>query len=180
MSGSAQSNSETDPRRQLSLDSTDKPHAYDPVRQRQYFEGVLTRRVIAFLIDIAIIFVLTTIAYVVLFVAGIFTLGLLWLLFGAVFPVVALGYCAYTLSRPQSATLGMRFVDLQMRTWYGAPMYALLAAFHAILFYVSVTFLTPFILLIAPFNGRKRCLHDFLAGTVVINTDARAKAYRKS
>lgn len=178
MSGSAHSDSGAGPHRQLSFDASDKPHAYDPVRQREYFEGVLTRRVIAFLIDLAIIFVLTMIAYVVLFVAGIFTLFLTWLLFGAAFPLVALGYNAYTLSRPQTATLGMRFVDLQMRTWYGAPMYALLAAFHAVLFYVSVTVLTPFILLIAPFNGRKRCLHDFFAGTVVINTDARAKAYK--
>lgn len=164
--------------RQVSFDSSDKPHVYDPVRQREYFEGVLTRRFIAFLIDIAIIFALTIVAYFVLAIAGIFTLGLTWLLFGAAFPIVALGYNAYTLSRPQSATLGMRFTDLQMRTWYGAPMYAMLAAFHAVLFYVSVTFLTPFILLIAPFNGRKRCLHDFFAGTVVINTDSRARAYK--
>jgi uncharacterized RDD family membrane protein YckC len=74
----------------------------------------------------------------------------------------------------------MRSVDLQMRTWYGAPMYALLAAFHAVLYYVTVTFLTPFILFIAPFNARKRCLHDFLAGTVVINTDDRSKIYKRA
>jgi uncharacterized RDD family membrane protein YckC len=67
-----------------------------------------------------------------------------------------------------------------MRTWYGAPMYALLAAFHAVLFYVSVTIFTPFVLLLAPFNSRKRCLHDFIAGTVVINSDARAKSYRRT
>lgn len=168
----------TDQPRQVSFDSSDKPHVYDPVHQRKYFEGVLTRRVVAFLIDFAIIFALTIMAYFVLAIAGIFTLGLTWLLFGAAFPVVALGYNAFTLSRPQSATLGMRFTDLQMRTWYGAPMYAMLAAFHAVLFYVSVTFLTPFILLIAPFNGRKRCLHDFFAGTVVINTDSRARTYK--
>lgn len=156
----------------------DKPHAYDATRQREYFEGVLSRRVIAFLIDFIIILVLTVAAYFILFVAGIFTLGLTWLLLGAAFPVVALTYNAYTLSRPQSATIGMRSVDLQMRTWYGAPMYALLAAFHAVLFYVSVTVFTPFILLIAPFNRRKRCLHDFFAGTVVINTESRAKTYR--
>jgi len=164
---------------QVTFNNTDKPHAYDPVRQREYFEGVLSRRVIAFVIDLTIILALTLAAYVFLFIAGIFTLGLTWLLLGVAFPIVALSYNAYTLSRPQSATIGMRVTDLQMRTWYGAPMYALLAAFHAILFYVSVTFLTPFILLLAPFNGRKRCLHDYFAGTVVINTDARAKAYRK-
>ncbi len=165
---------------QLSFESSNKPHAYDAVKQREYFEGVVGRRIIAFAIDIAIILALTIAVYLLLLVAGIFTLGLTWLLFGVAFPVVALTYNAYTLSRPQSATIGMRSVDLQMRTWYGAPMYALLAAFHALLYYFSVTIFTPFILLIAPFNARKRCLHDFLAGTVVINTDARAGSYKRN
>jgi len=128
----------------------------------------------AFLIDIAIIFTLWIAAVVILFFVGIFTLGLAWLLYGALFPIVALGYNAWTLSRDVSATVGMRFMDLEMRTWYGERMYALLAAFHALLYYFTVTMLTPFILLIAPFNARKRCLHDFFAGTVVINSKIRA------
>ncbi|MDA7948278.1 MAG: RDD family protein [Hyphomicrobiaceae bacterium] len=165
--------------RDVSFEAADKPHAYDPVTQSEYFEGVLGRRVMAFIIDVVIIFALTILAYVFLLVAGIFTLGLAWLLFGLAFPVIALTYNAITLSGPQSATIGMRATDLQMRTWYGAPMYALLAAFHAVLYYVSVVFLTPFVLLIAPFNARKRCLHDFLAGTVVINSDERADLYRR-
>lgn len=152
-----------------------RPHAYDPQARPEYFEGVLARRVSAFLIDIAIIFVLWVAAVIFLFIAGIFTLGLAWLLYGAVFPLVALGYNAWTLSRPVSATVGMRLMGLEMRTWYGDPMYALLAAFHALLYYISVTLLTPFILLIAPFTARKRCLHDFLAGTVVINNAERAR-----
>jgi len=165
---------------QLSLESSDKPHAYDPTTQAEYFEGVLGRRVIAFMIDIVIIFALTVLTYVLLLFAGIFTLGLTWLLFGLALPAVALAYNAITLSNPRSATIGMRVTDLQMRTWYGAPMYALLAAFHAVLYYISVTVLTPFVLLIAPFNARKRCLHDFVAGTVVINSEERAQIYRQA
>ena len=165
---------------QITFNPSDKPHAYDPVSQREYFESVLSRRILAFLIDITIIFVLTIAVYVLLFFAGIFTLGLTWLLLGIAFPAVALAYNAYTLSRPESATIGMRVMELQMRTWYGAPMYALLAAFHTVLYYVSVTVFTPFVLLLALFTRRKRCLHDFVAGTVVINTDARAKSYRRT
>ena len=163
----------------VSFESTEKPHAYNPQTQGEYFEGVLSRRVMAFLIDVVIIFSLTIVAYVVLLVAGIFTLGLAWLLLGLAFPAIALAYSAVTLSAPQSATIGMRATDLQMRTWYGARMYALLGAFHAVLFYVSVTILTPFVLLIAPFNARKRCLHDFLAGVVVINSEERAELNRR-
>ena len=162
----------------ISSDTDIRPHAYDPAAQPEYFEGVLGRRIIAFLIDIMIIFVLTTATYAFLLVAGVFTLGLAWLLFGIAFPAVALAYNAWTLSRLPSATIGMRLLGLQMRTWYGDRMYALLAAFHALLYYLSVTTLTPFILLIAPFNGRKRCLHDFLAGTVVVNDEERASRMR--
>ncbi len=163
---------------QIPIDANRRPHAFDPAAQPEYFDGVLGRRVIAFLIDVMIIFALWIAAAVILLFAGIFTLGLAWLLFGAVFPVVALGYNAWTLSRPVSATVGMRLMDLEMRTWYGDRMYALLAAFHALLYYFTVTMLTPFVLLIAPFNNRKRCLHDFLAGTVVINAGARADNLR--
>ena len=44
----------------------------------------------------------------------------------------------------------MRMVDLEMRTWYGAPCYFVLGAVHAIGYWLTVTFLTPFILLVAP------------------------------
>lgn len=157
-----------------SRDPAERPQAYDPVARPELFEGVLGRRMFAFLIDFAIICVLWFVACILLFFLGILTLGLAWLLYGAVFPLVALGYNAWTLSRPPSATIGMRVMNLEMRTWYGDRMYALLAAFHALLYYFSVTFLTPFVLLVALFTARKRCLHDLLAGTVVINSDARA------
>lgn len=159
----------------MTLTTEERPHAYDPVRDSACFEGVLGRRIAAFLIDVVFIFLLSIAVYVLLFIAGIFTFGLAWLLFGVAFPAVALGYCAYTLSRPQSATPGMRATGLQMRTWYGDRMYALLAAFHALLFYFSVALFTPLVLVVALFNDRKRCLHDFLAGTVVINAGERAK-----
>jgi len=164
---------------QVSSDPSFRPHAYDPATQPEYFEGVLGRRLFAFLIDIMIISALWIAACVFLFFAGILTLGLAWLLYGIVFPVVALGYNAWTLSQAPSATIGMRMMELQMRSWHGARMYALLGAFHALLYYLTVTMLTPFILLIAPFNSRKRCAHDFLAGTVVINSDERAEAIRQ-
>lgn len=178
MSGTSQTGAGGKASAQQSPEASDKPHAYDPADNREYFEGILGRRIVAFAIDIVIILFLTWAVYLLLFFAGIFTLGLTWLLFGVAFPAVALGYNAYTLSRPQSATIGMRFTDLQMRTWYGAPIYPLLAAFHTVLFYFSIVIFTPFVLAIAPFNGRKRCLHDFFAGTVVINTDARARTYK--
>ena len=69
-------------------------------------------------------------------------------------------------------------MDLEMRTWYGAPAYFVLGAVHAIVYWVTVSFLTPFILLVAFFNERRRLLHDMLVGTIVINNPARAQALR--
>lgn len=146
----------------------DQPHAYDPVTQPQLFQGVIGKRFIAFIIDAAIIFFLTVLAYVAVAVLGIVTLGLAWLLFGLVFPAVGLGYNAVTIGGPNSATVGQRMMGLEVRMWYGAKVTPLIAAFHALLFWFSLVVFFP-ILLWAFFDSRKRCLHDILAGVVVIN-----------
>jgi uncharacterized RDD family membrane protein YckC len=83
-------------------------------------------------------------------------------------------YYGASLGGPHSATIGMRMMDLQLRTWYGAPSYFVLGAMHAIVFWVSVSFLTPLVLLVGLFNGRRRLLHDIVLGTVVINSSVRA------
>ena len=67
----------------------------------------------------------------------------------------------------------MRIMDLEMRTWYGAPAYFVLGAAHAIVYWLTVSFLTPLVLLIAFFNHRRRLLHDMLVGTIVINSSNR-------
>ena len=51
----------------------------------------------------------------------------------------------------------MRVMDLEMRTWYGAPAYFVLGAVHAIGYWITVSFLTPFVLLVGLFNDRRRC-----------------------
>ncbi|MHA1189208.1 MAG: RDD family protein [Alphaproteobacteria bacterium] len=145
-------------------------HAYDPAAQGELFDGVRTRRMTAFVIDMVIIIALMVLASIVIAVLGILTFSLGWLLFALVWPFVAIGYIMFTLGGSRSATPGMRMSGLQMRTWYGAPMYPLLALAHAMLFWFSITLLTPFILLIALFNPRKRLVHDYVAGTVLVRT----------
>ena len=158
-----------------------KPHAYDPATQPELFEGVLSRRVVAFVIDFIIIAIPVVLAAMFIFAFGIVTLGLGWVLYWLLPPgsvIWALVYFGVTLGGPRSATIGMRTMDLEMRTWYGAPAYFVLGAVHAIVFWFSVSALTPFILLVAFFNERRRLLHDILLGTVVINNEQRAAALR--
>lgn len=160
-----------------------KPHAYDPVTQPELFDGVLARRVIAFIIDFIVIAVPVVLAAMFIFAFGIVTLGLgfalYWLLPTATV-IWAIVYFGATLGGPASATIGMRIMDLEMRTWYGAPAYFVLGAVHAIAFWFTVSFFTPFVVLVAFFNERRRLLHDILLGTVIINNAARASVLRSS
>ena len=157
------------------------PHAYDPATAPELFEGVLARRVVAFVIDLIIIALPLVGAWMFIFVLGLVTFGLGWALFWLLSPasvIWALGYYGMTLGSPASATLGMRAMEIEMRTWYGAPAYFVLGAVHAIIYWVSVSVLTPFVLVVGFFNSRRRLLHDMLVGTVIINNAARAASLR--
>ncbi len=154
-----------------------RPHAFDPYLQPDLFRGVLTRRAIAFLIDLIVLSIPIVLAVLFIAVFGLVTLGLGWALFWLVSPasvIWALVYYGSSLGGPHSATIGMRVMDLEMRTWYGAPSYFLLGAMHAVLFWISVSVLSPLVLLIGFFNGRRRLLHDVVLGTVVVNTSVRS------
>jgi uncharacterized RDD family membrane protein YckC len=158
-----------------------KPHAYDPAVNPELFEGVLARRVVAFVIDVVIIAIPLIVGWMFIFVFGLVTFGLGWALFWLMSPgsvIWALVYYGATLGGPASATIGMRAMEIEMRTWYGAPAYFVLGAVHAVVFWISVSVLTPFILLVGFFNARRRLLHDMLVGTILINNPARADALR--
>jgi uncharacterized RDD family membrane protein YckC len=158
-----------------------RPHAYDPAAQPELFEGVLPRRMVAFVIDVFVIAVPLIAAAVFIFVFGLITFGLGWVLFWLLSPasvIWALFYYGFTLGGPASATLGMRVVEIEMRTWYGAPAYFVLGAVHAVVYWISVSILTPLILLVGFFNARKRLLHDMVVGAVLINNAGRANSLR--
>jgi uncharacterized RDD family membrane protein YckC len=154
------------------------PHAFDPWLQPDLFRGVLTRRVIAFVIDLIVLSIPIVLAILFIAVFGIVTLGLGWLLFWLVSPasiIWALVYYGASLGGPHSATLGMRVMDLELRTWYGGPGYFLLGAMQAVLFWISISVLSPLVLLVGLFNARRRLLHDIVLGTVVINNSVRSQ-----
>jgi uncharacterized RDD family membrane protein YckC len=157
------------------------PHAYDPQTNPELFEGVLARRVVAFIVDLIIIVLPLVIAAIFIFFLGLITFGLGWALFWLLSPasiIWALFYCGMTLGSPASATIGMRTMDLELRTWYGAPCYFVLGAVHAVVYWISISVLSPVILLVGVFNARRRLLHDILVGTVVINNAGRAASLR--
>jgi uncharacterized RDD family membrane protein YckC len=155
--------------------SGERPDAFDPDLQPELFRGTLMRRVFAFVIDLVVLAVPVILAKIFIAVFGLITLGLGWMLFWLVWPctvVWILVYYGSTIGGPNSATLGMRAMDLQLMTWYGEPGYFVLGAAHVVLFWVLVSVLSPLVLLVGFFNRRRRLLHDILLGTVVINRSA--------
>jgi uncharacterized RDD family membrane protein YckC len=171
--------------RRIGVSMEIKPHAYDPATNPELFEGVLARRVIAFVIDLVILSIPVVLLAMFVVAATIATLGLAGILFALLSPLFwpliviwAICYYGFSFGTSASATIGMRVMDLEMRTWYGAPAYFVLGAAHAIVYWLTVSFLTPLILLVGFFNDRRRLLHDMLVGTVVINNPVRANALR--
>src|SRR5687768_5182061 len=158
-----------------------KPHAYDPAANPELFEGVLARRLLAFVIDLIILAVPVVFLAMFIFVVGVVTFGLGFVFYALLSPAMvlwALFYYGVTLGSRHSATIGMRAMDIEMRTWYGSSAYFVLGAVHAIVFWITVSVLTPLVLVVCLFNERRRCLHDMLVGTVVINNELRASALR--
>ena len=132
------------------------------------YRGVLSRRIFAFLIDYAIVALLWVPAAVVVFFLGIITLGLGWMLYPALFVIVAMLYFGLTVGGPNQASVGMNVMDLAVMRTDGRPMDFLTSVVYLVLFWIGNALLTPFILLIGLFTDRSRLLHDLLLGTVVV------------
>ncbi|MEW5423258.1 RDD family protein [Amorphus sp. 3PC139-8] len=145
---------------------------FDPYAHPELYQGLRFRRSMAFIMDLILITVLMFATSIAVLFLGVLTLGLAWMLFAILWPAVALLYVAFTLGGANSATPGMRAMGIELRLWYGDKCYPLLAAVHGTLFYLSVSFLTPLVLLVSFFSDRKRLLHDMVLGTVMVDSAA--------
>lgn len=135
------------------------------------YDGVRTRRSIAFIVDYIFIGFFLIPAAVFVFVLGVATLGFAWLLFFFLGPIVALLYVAITLGGERQATLGMRLTGVRLERLDGRPTDGLLAIVHTVLFWAGNAIFTPIILLATLIINRKRAVHDLLLGTIVVRDD---------
>ncbi len=135
------------------------------------YEGVRTRRIFAFLIDYFFVGLLMIPFAIVVLLLGVITLGLGWMLFGALFPIVAIVYVWTTLGSEKQATPGMSMMGIRLERLDGRRIDGLFAVVHSVLFWAGNALLTPLILLATLVTDRKRTLHDLLLGTVVVRTD---------
>jgi uncharacterized RDD family membrane protein YckC len=145
--------------------------APDPLDDRALYEGVTSRRVFAWFVDVTILVFLGFALWVVTMLvtaASLFTLSPvtipLALLIAAFLPLL---YNGYFIGK-HGGTPGMALMDLEVRSWTGEQPDLAQGFLHSALFLVTVAPSTWLILVVAFMNERRRCAHDYLAGTVVI------------
>ena len=157
----------------MAYDSTNQaaPRAPTALDDPRLFQGVLSSRVIASVFDLVVIGVITLLIVAAVLVFGVITLGLGWLLFFLpIVPIVSIVYVAVTMGSPAQATYGMRLANIRLVRTNGERVDGAFAAFHSILFWLSVTVLTPAVLLIGLFTDRRQLGHDLLLGSLMVRT----------
>ena len=135
------------------------------------FDGVRTRRILAFIVDYVIVGLLVIAAIIPVFIFGILTLGLGWLLYPVLGILVAAIYLAMTMGGPKQATLGMDFFSLRIEAIDGRQIDGLTAIVHGVIFWAAHVVFTPLLLVVSLFSARKQLVQDILLGTVIVRSD---------
>jgi uncharacterized RDD family membrane protein YckC len=151
-----------------SLSTTDNARRIEPSTFN--YEGTVFKRVVAFGLDLIIIGIIFVLFAIAASIIGVLSFGLLAGPLLAMLPLVPLAYHTWFLGGSRSATIGMQFMGIELRTWDGLRPGYLQGAIQTIVFYVSCTVTSWLILVAVFFNDRKRTLHDMVCGTQVINS----------
>lgn len=133
--------------------------------------GVLSRRFLAWCIDLLCIFALACLAWVLLLALGLVTLGL-GLPLMALLPLIPFCYHLLFLASPMAATPGQAMMGLVVvrNDDFGRPTPPQ-AAVSTLVLYVTLA-LGAIWMLVALVTLRKRTFHDMLSGLVVVRRRA--------
>jgi uncharacterized RDD family membrane protein YckC len=140
----------------------------DPATAPELFDGVLTRRVFAFLIDMVVISIMVVAISIVGAIAGFLTLGLAWLALIIIIPLSVVIYYAATLGSHRRSTIGMSMMDLVLTPTRDTRLNGPVAFVHALLFWVSVWITGPIPLLVPLVTPRRQMAHDLIMGTLMV------------
>jgi uncharacterized RDD family membrane protein YckC len=136
-----------------------------PVFGIERFEGVLSRRILAFILDCILIGLLTIPFLVLSFFLAVLTFGLLVIPIGG---VLTFFYFTLFTGGAKSATPGMRLMGIELRDLGGGRPDLLQAGARTLVFMASNTVLPVIICAVALFDLRRRTIHDMLTSTVVV------------
>lgn len=142
----------------------------DPTTDPQFYDGVPMRRLMAFIIDSAIVLTIWLVVLLMGVVVSVLTLG------GAI-PMVVLALLGIGVTyrwlflTQRSATPGMMMVGIEVRAADGSRCDPVTAFLHSAIFVGSLWFLPLAIVgwLLMAVSPYGRALHDAVLGTVVIN-----------
>lgn len=151
---------------------SDRDDIFDFQGNEALFESTLSRRIMAFVIDFIVVWFFVLVVGAIIGILGVVTLGLAWGLYPLLFPAIVFLYTGVTLGGHSAATIGMRSVGLEARQGNGARPTVLLSVVHVLVFWISVSVLTPFILLVGLFTRRNRLAHDYVSGLFFVNKEA--------
>lgn len=135
----------------------------DPELQSQFYDGVPTKRLLAWIVDVIAIALLTLVAVPFTAFIGLFFLPFLYLTLSFVYRVV-------TLSRG-SATWGMRMMSIELRSRNDEPLDLSLAFLHTLGYSLALAIaplqLVSVVLMLS--TERRQGLGDLALGTVALN-----------
>ncbi len=133
--------------------------------------GVMSRRCVAWVIDLVLIAVLIWVLWWILVMFGLLTFGLGFAAM-SILPLVPFCYHFFSLLSMASATPGQRMMGLIVRRNDDlGPPTGLQALLTVLLFYLTMA-TSGLLLVVALFTVRHRTLHDVVSGLVVVRVRA--------
>lgn len=138
----------------------------DPETQFGFYDGVIRKRLVAWLIDTVLITGLVALAIPFTAFVGLFFLPVLWLM-------VSFVYRTATLTN-SGATWGMQFMGIELRTHEGQSPDGPISALHSAA-YLGMTMVFPaqmISILLMLTSERGQGLHDMVLGTAMVNRAA--------
>jgi uncharacterized RDD family membrane protein YckC len=156
-----------------------RPALPDPSTAPELFEGLLRRRVFAYLIDLVIMGAIVLGLSFVGLIAGFLTFGLAWAAMAFVVPLAIVLYYAATLGSSRRATVGMQMMDIVLTPARGQPLDGWMAIIHAAVFWISFWICWPISLLFALFTPRRQMLHDLIVGTLMVRRSPMERHWRR-
>lgn len=152
----------------------------DPATAPELFEGILLRRGLAYIVDLAMMVAFMSILFVVGLVFSIITLGIGALALPFIIPVVIALYYTFTLGSPMRATIGMYLFDLVLTPTRGRPLDGLKILIHPLIFWITCWIAWPVSLAIALFTPRREMVHDLLTGTLMVRRSPMIRHWRQA
>ena len=135
----------------------------DPDRDAQFYTGVPAKRLVAFVIDVVLV-------WGVAILISLMTLGIGFFILGFLIAVVDLVYRVMTIGA-KSSTFGMSVMGIELRSFDGDRFTTGLALLHTLLFYAMLAFVVIQLISVIMMGGTRygRGLHDLILGSTMIN-----------